>query len=352
MRDWMNKTVSIVLLGLLGTPSIQAADDPAREQSRSMVMTQYGVVATLQAVASQAGATILAKGGSAVDAAIAANAALSVIEPMINGVGGDLFAVIYDAKARHLYGLNASGWAPKDLTPEALQAKGLTKMRTVDQVTVPGAVAGWDALHQRWENLPLAEDMAPAIALANKGIAVTETDAENWTIYGMPFRNDPEFARVFLPGGKAPVAGQLFRDPELAQTLQRIADHGRDGFYQGETAAAILKLERALGGFMQAEDLSEFRPEWVDPVSTTYHGWTVYEMPPNGQGIAALQMLNIMEQFPIKEWGHNSQKSLHVEIEAKKLAYATCASMWAIPMPPTSRRKRLSPKTWQNSELR
>ena len=322
MRDCMNKAISIVLLGLLAAPSIEAADDPAREQSRSMVMTQYGVVATLQAVASQAGAAILARGGSAVDAAIAANAALSVIEPMMNGVGGDLFAVVYDAKAKHLYGLNASGWAPKTLTPEALQAKGLTKMRTIDEVTVPGAVAGWDALHQRWGKLSLAEDMAPAIALADKGIAVTETDAENWNTYGMPFRNDAEFARVFLPGGKAPVAGQLFRNPELAQTFQRIAEHGRDGFYQGETAAAILKLERALGGFMEAEDLSEFQPEWVDPVSTTYHGWTVYEMPPNGQGIAALQMLNIMEQFPIKEWGHNSQKSLHLEIEAKKLAYA------------------------------
>ena len=187
---------------------------------------------------------------------------------------------------------------------------------------MPGAVAGWDALHQRWGKLSLAEDLAPAIALADKGIAVTETDADNWKTYGMPFRNDPEFARVFLPGGKAPVAGQLFRNPELARTLQRIAEHGRDGFYKGETAAAILKLERQLGGFMQADDLSEFQPEWVDPVSTTYHGWTVYEMPPNGQGIAALEMLNIMEPFPIKEWGHNSQKSLHLEIEAKKLAYA------------------------------
>jgi gamma-glutamyltranspeptidase / glutathione hydrolase len=241
---------------------------------------------------------------------------------MMNGVGGDLFAIIYDAKTKHLYGLNASGWAPKQLSIEGLKAKGLTKMRTVDQITVPGTVAGWDALHQRWGKLSLAQDMAPAIALADKGIAVTETDADNWNTYGMPFRNNPEFARVFLPDGKAPVAGQLFKNPELAETLQRIGEHGRGGFYQGETAAAILKLERELGGFMEADDLSEFQPEWEDPVSTTYHGWTIYEMPPNGQGIAALQMLNIMEQFPLKEWGHNSQKSLHVEIEAKKLAYA------------------------------
>ena len=156
---------------------------------------------------------------------------------------------------------------------------------------------------QRFGKLSLAEDIAPAIALADQGIAVTETDAENWNTYGMPFKDHSDFARVFLPGGKAPVAGQLFRNPELAETLRRIAEHGRDGFYKGETAGAILKLERELGGFMEADDLSEFEPEWVDPVSTTYRGWTVYEMPPNGQGIAALQMLNIMEQFPIEEVG-------------------------------------------------
>jgi gamma-glutamyltranspeptidase/glutathione hydrolase len=322
MRKRKNTITTIAVLGALVAPPLRGAQDPAREQSRSMVMTQYGVVATLQAVASQAGAAILARGGSAVDAAVAANAALGVIEPMMNGVGGDLFAVVYDNKAKHLYGLNSSGWAPKELTVEALRARGLTKMRTVDQITVPGAVAGWDALLHRWGKLSLAEDLAPAIALAEQGIAVTETDADNWNTYGMPFRDNAEFARVFLPGGKAPVAGQLFRNPDLARSLKRIAQQGPDGFYRGETAAAILKLERDLGGFMLADDLAEFRPEWVDPVSTTYHGWTVYEMPPNGQGIAALQMLNLMEQFPIAAWGHNTQKSLHVEIESKKLAYA------------------------------
>jgi len=319
----MKKFLAAAVIAPLIVPLLFAEQqDPAREQARSMVMTQYGIVATSQAVASQAGAAILAKGGSAVDAAIAANAALGVIEPMMNGVGGDLFAIVYDAKAKRLYGLNASGWAPKKMSVEALQQKGLTKMRTVDLVTVPGAVAGWDALHQRWGKLSMAEELAPAIALAERGIAVTETDADNWKIYGTPFLNDPEFARVFLPDGKAPVAGQLFRNPELAATLRLIGEHGRDGFYKGQTADAILKLERELGGFMEADDLTEFQPEWIDPVSTTYHGWTVYEMPPNGQGIAALQMLNIMENYPIKEWGHNSQKSLHIEIEAKNLAYA------------------------------
>jgi gamma-glutamyltranspeptidase / glutathione hydrolase len=324
MRNVLKKLVVLLVVMPLIALCVwaQQQEDPARERSRSLVMTQYGIVATSQAVASQAGAAVLAKGGSAVDAAIAANAALGVIEPMMNGVGGDLFAIVYDANAKRLYGLNASGWAPKGLSIEALKAKGLTKMRTIDLVTIPGAVAGWDALNARFGKVPLADDLAPAIAMAEQGIAVTETDAENWKTYGMPFASNPEFARVFLPDGKAPAAGDLFRNPDLAVTLRRIAEHGRDGFFEGPTADAILKLERQLGGFMQADDLSEFRPEWVDPVSTTYHGWAVYEMPPNGQGEAALAMLNIMERFPIREWGHNSQKSLHVEIEAKKLAYA------------------------------
>ncbi len=302
-----------------------AAAQPSREQSRSMVMTQYGIVATSQAVASQAGAAILARGGSAVDAAIAANAALGVIEPMMCGVGGDLFAIVYDAKTKKLYGLNASGWAPKGMSIESLKAKGIVDEvpeTGILPVTVPGVVAGWDALRQRFGKLPMAEDVAPAAALAEQGIAVTETDAENWQEFGPQFIASPGFARVFLPNGKAPVAGQLFRNPDLAATLRRIGQNGRDGFYKGPTADAILQLSQQLHGFLQPDDLADFQPEWVDPVSTTYHGWTVWEMPPNGQGIAALSMLNIMEQFPIAQWGHNSQKSLHVEIEAKKLAYA------------------------------
>jgi gamma-glutamyltranspeptidase / glutathione hydrolase len=302
-----------------------AQGDPARAQSRSMVMTQYGIVATSQAVASQAGAAILARGGSAVDAAVAANAALGVIEPMMNGVGGDLFAIVYDAKTKKLYGLNASGWAAKGMSIEALKAKGVADEipeAGIDSVTVPGAVAGWDALRRRFGKLSMAEDVAPAAALADKGIVVAETNAQNWATYGVPFAKSPGFARVFLPGGKAPGVGQIFRNPDLAATLRRIGEHGRDGFYKGATAEAILKLSRAQHGFLEADDLADFQPEWVEPVSTTYHGWTVWEMPPNGQGIAALSMLNIMEQFPIAAWGHDSQKALHAEIEAQKLAYA------------------------------
>jgi gamma-glutamyltranspeptidase/glutathione hydrolase len=304
---------------------LPAQQDPSREQARSMVMTQYGIVATSQAVASQAGAAILARGGSAADAAIAANAALGVIEPMMNGVGGDLFAIVYDAKTRKLYGLNASGWAPKGMTIEALRAKGVVKEipeAGIDSVTVPGAVAGWDALRRRFGKLLMGEDVRPAAVLAEKGIAVPETDAENWKAFGLPFAQSPGFARVFLPDGKAPAAGQIFRNPELAATLRRIGEHGRDGFYRGPTAQAILQLSRERHGFLEADDLADFQPEWVEPVSTTYHGWTVWEMPPNGQGMAALSMLNIMERFPIAQWGHDSEKSLHVEVEAQKLAYA------------------------------
>lgn len=314
-----------VIMVVTNVSYLTAQRDPAREQSRSMVMTQYGIVATSQAVASQAGAAILARGGSAVDAAIAANAALGVIEPMMNGVGGDLFAIFYDAKTKKLYGLNASGWAPKRMTIENLKAQGVVNEipeAGIASVTVPGAVAGWDALRRRFGKLSMAVDVAPAAALAENGIVVPETDAENWATYGVPFAKSPGFARVFLPDGKAPAVGQIFRNPELAATLRRIGADGRDGFYKGETAEAMLKLSREQHGFLAADDLAEFQPEWVDPVSTTYHGWTVWEMPPNGQGIAALSMLNIMERFPIAEWGHNSQKSLHVEIEAQKLAYA------------------------------
>jgi gamma-glutamyltranspeptidase/glutathione hydrolase len=243
----------------------------------------------------------------------------------MNGVGGDLFAIVYDAKTKKLYGLNASGWAPKGMTIEALRAKGVVKEipeAGIDSVTVPGAVAGWDALRQRFGKLAMAEDVAPAAALAEKGIAVPETDAENWRSFGVPFTGSPGFARVFLPDGKAPATGEIFRNPELAATLRRIGEHGRDGFYKGATGEAMLKLSREQHGFLEADDLADFQPEWVEPVSTTYHGWTVWEMPPNGQGIAALSMLNIMERFPIAAWGHNSQKSLHVEIEAQKIAYA------------------------------
>jgi gamma-glutamyltranspeptidase / glutathione hydrolase len=298
--------------------------EPSRDNAFSMTINRYGIVATLQTLASTAGTAILERGGSAVDAAIAANAALGVIEPKTNGIGGDLFAIVWDAKAKKLYALNASGWSAQAETIEAMKAKGVTGLSEtgIESVTVPGAVAGWQALHDRFGKLSLAEDMRPAIALAENGFPVTETDSAAWKTYGMPFANRPAFASVFLPHGTYPKVGEIFRNPDLAASLRLVGEKGRDAFYKGPIAQAILKLSREEGGLLTAADLADFQPEWVEPVSTTYHGWTVYETPPNTQGIAALTMLNIMEQFPLREWGHDDPRTLHTELEAKALAYS------------------------------
>jgi gamma-glutamyltranspeptidase/glutathione hydrolase len=298
--------------------------EPSRDNAFSMTINKYGISATLQTLASQAGATILARGGNAVDAAIAANAATGVIEPMMNGIGGDLFAIVWDPKEKKTYAINASGWSPKAETIEAMKAKGLTKMggSSIYAVTVPGAVAGWVALHDKFGKLPLAIDLAPAIALAENGFPVTETDSANWNQYGMPFANRPAFAKLYLPKGTYPKVGEMFRNPELAATLRKIGEKGAAAFYSGPIADAIVKTSDENSGFMTKADLADFKPEWVEPVSTTYHGWRVYETPPNTQGVAALSMLNVMELYPLREWGHDSVKTMHIDLEAKALAYA------------------------------
>ncbi len=299
-----------------------AAQD--RSNARSMVITRYGIVATSYAQASLAGAQILAKGGSAIDAAIAANATLGVTEPMMNGMGGDLFAIYWDAKTGKLYGLNSSGWAPQGLTPDHLKAKGATTMpeEGIDTVTVPGAVAGWNALHQKFGRLPWHDLFQSAIFYADHGYPVAEIVQDYWTDATASFAHDPEGQRVFLPDGKIPALGQVFQNPDVAKALRLVADKGPDAFYKGEIAQAILATSKAYGGTMAADDLSQFQPEWVDPISTTYRGWTVYELPPNGQGMAALEMLNIMETTPASPDGPLSVTELHKKIEAMKLAYA------------------------------
>ncbi len=304
--------------------SRQHPHEPSRDNAFSMTINKYGIAATLQTLASQASATILAKGGNAVDAAIAANAAVGVIEPMMNGIGGDLFAIVWDPKEKKVYAINASGWSPKGETIEAMKAKGVTKMsgRSIYSVTVPGAVAGWEALHKKFGKLPLSVDLAPAIALAENGFPVTETDSANWNQYGMPFKDRPAFSSVFLPNGTYPKVGEMFRNPDVAKSLRLIGQKGADAFYRGPIADAIVKISNENNGFMTKEDLAEYKPEWVTPVSTTYHGWKVYETPPNTQGIAALSMLNVMELYPLRDWGHDSAKTLHIEMEAKALAYA------------------------------
>ncbi len=297
---------------------------PDRNYGRSMVVTPYGIVATSYAQASQAGARILEQGGSAVDAGIAANAVLGVAEPMMNGIGGDLFAIYWDAKTGKLYGLNASGWAPKGLTIEHLRAKGITEMPDagIDSVTVPGAVEGWSQLHGRFGKLPWAELFTPAIYYARNGVAVPEMIHGYWDATISWLASDKESQRVFLPDGKVPAIGQIFRNPELADTLAMIAGNGPSAFYRGAIAQAILKTSTELGGTMSAEDLSQFSAEWVEPISTSYRDWKVYELPPNGDGMAALEMLNIMEQSQPSPAGPDSTAELHKRIEAMKLAYA------------------------------
>ena len=298
--------------------------EPSRDNAFSMTINRYGIAATLQTLASQASATILAKGGNAVDAAIAANAEVGLIEPMMNGIGGDLFAIVWDPKEKKMHALNASGWSAKAQTIEAMKAKGRMEIGegSIDAVTVPGAVAGWQALHAKFGKLPLAVDLAPAIALAESGFPVTETDSANWVDYGMDFKDRPAFASVFLPGGTYPRVGQMFRNPDLANSLRLIARDGADAFYRGPIADAIVKLSDEQNGFLTKADFADYQPEWVEPVSTTYHGWRVWETPPNTQGIAALSMLNVMELYPLRSWGHDSAKTLHIEMEAKALAYA------------------------------
>jgi gamma-glutamyltranspeptidase / glutathione hydrolase len=295
-----------------------------RSYGRSVVSSQYGIVATSEVQASEAGARMLERGGSAIDAAIAANAVLNVMEPMMNGMGGDLFAIYWEAKTGKLYGLNASGWAPKGLMPEHLKAKGISSMPQsgIDSVTVPGVVDGWAKLHARFGKLPWRDLFQPAIFFADRGYPVEEIISDYWKEEANGLRNNPESRRVFLPGDEAPGRGQIFRNPDVAHALTLVAHEGEAAYYKGEIARAILKTSSDLGGTMTAEDLAEYSAEWVEPIFIRYRDWAVYELPPNGDGMAALEMLNIMEQFKPDPAGPYSPGELHTRIEAMKLAYA------------------------------
>lgn len=321
--------LTIALMSLILTPTVigQQPQAPTRRApvvGRSKIATQYGIVAASHPLAARAGVQILERGGNAIDAAIAANAVMGLVEPMMNGIGGDLFAIIYEAKTGKLHGLNAGGWAPTGLTPELLKSKGIDRMpgRGIYAVTVPGAVKGWDAMRSKLGKLPFADSLAPAIYYAEQGYPVSDVVAGMWAGGQERLASHPNSAKTFLMNGRAPKAGEVFKNPDLGGTLRLISEKGTAGFYAGKTADAILTISREMGGTMTAADLQEYAPDWVDPISTTYRGWTVYELPPNTQGIAALIMLNMMERFPLGEYGFHSAKSLHVMIEAKKLAYA------------------------------
>ena len=316
-RKWLG------LAALLACAS--AANGQGRGQARSMVISRYGIVSSESPLASQAGVHILEKGGNAVDAAIATNAMMGVVEPMMNGIGGDLFVIVYDTKANKLYGLNASGWAPKGLTIEFLQKQGLKEMPKsgIHTIDVPGAVDGWQKLADKFGRKRLGDDLAQAIRTAREGFPVPELTASYWSQAADKLRENEEAARVYLPKDHAPKTGEIFANADLAASLEAIAAGGRDAFYKGEITKKMLAGMKRHGGTMIEEDLAKFSGEWVEPISTTYRDWTVYELPPNGQGLAALEMLNIMETFPLGQKGYEfgSPKALQIEIEAKKLAY-------------------------------
>jgi len=267
---------------------------------------------------------MLERGGNAIDAAVAANAAMTVVAPMWDGIGGDLFAIVYDAKSGKIYGLNASGWAPAGQSIERLNRKGLRDMPGlgIDSATVPGAVDGWQKLLDRFGRKKMSEVLAPAIQIAEQGFPVTEWTAQHFASHVDLLRSNAAAAQTFLISDRAPRLGEVLRNPDLGWSLRQIADKGRDAFYRGEITKKLLELSARHDGVFTASDFADYSSEWVDPISTTYRGWTVYELPPNVQGVGALEMLNIMETFNLKQMGLNSTRALHAQIEAKKLAYA------------------------------
>ena len=321
LKPEMSRAHALLMLLLIVASPLSAQD---RSYGRSMVISDGGIVATSHTLASQAGAQILARGGSALDAAIAANATLGVTEPMMNGIGGDLFLLYWDAKTGKLYGLNASGWAPRGLSIDYLKQKGTMQMPQagIDSVTVPGAVDGWAKAHARFGRLPWKDLFTPAIYFAEHGYPVPEIIHDFWEGDAQALKQTPEAERVFLPAGKVPEVGEMFANPDLGKTLRLIAEQGRDAFYRGEIAQSIVSTSTALGGTLQLDDLADFSAEWVEPISTAYRGWKVYELPPNGQGMAALEMLNIMSTLPADKAGPLAAMELHNRIEAMKLAYA------------------------------
>jgi gamma-glutamyltranspeptidase/glutathione hydrolase len=296
----------------------------SRWQARSMAMSTRGIVAAEHPLAAQAGAVVLARGGHAVDAAIAANAVMGLVAPMMNGVGGDLFAIVHDAASNTVHGLNASGWSPAGTSIEFLTARGMSTMpqQGIHAVTVPGAVSGWMALHDKFGNATLEAILSAAIAHAENGFPVSEITSLEWLGSAPVLESEANAMVTYLPAGRPPIAGEMFRNPDLARTLRAIAADGGDAFYRGVVARQILKCSADRGGAFTAADLSEYEAEWVTPLTTNYRGWDVYEIPPNSQGIAALVMLNILEGFPIGDYGHGTAETLHTLIEAKKLAYA------------------------------
>ncbi len=324
----------LVCMAILATTA--AAADRVTGQSfatRSEVFAQHGMVATSQPLATQIGLDVLKRGGSAVDAAIAANAALGLMEPTGNGIGGDLFAIVWDAKTQKLHGYNGSGRSPRALSLQWFADNGHTKIPSWGPlpVTVPGAVDGWFALHGRFGKLPMKDLLAPAIGYARDGFPVSELIAYYWDRSVPRLGQYPGFREQFTNDGRAPRKGEIWKNANLANTLAAIAKGGRDAFYTGRIARTIGDYMQANGGFLSYDDLAAHRGEWVEPVSTNYRGYDVWELPPNGQGIAALQMLNILEGYDLASYGFGSAEHVHLFVEAKKLAFEDRAMYYADP---------------------
>ena len=359
---------TIIALLLMAASSAQEQDTrplpgdrpaPNPHSTRSVVMGRHGMIATSQPLASAAGLKALQDGGNAIDAAITAAAVLSVVEPTMNGIGGDLFAIVYDAKTKTLRGLNASGHSGYAATPEAFAAHNLTRVPNagVYSITVPGVVDGWSTLLSTFGTIPLSRALTPAIGYAKDGYAVSEIISGQWQISEKKLSADAAAASTFLPAGHAPKPGDVFANPKLAATLETIAAGGRDAFYKGPIAAAIVADMKRRDGFLDARDFAAHTSDWVQPISTSYRGYDVHEMPPNSQGFVALEMLNILEGFDLKSLGHNSAAFLHLLVEAKRIAFADRAAYLADPgaVPPAvlkallskeyaaSRRKEIDP---------
>jgi len=331
----MKRVVSVILYLLI--PVIVFSQDRITGRdfaTRSEVIARNGMAATSHPLATQAALDILKKGGNAIDAAIAANAVLGVVEPTGSGIGGDLFAIIWSAEKGKLYGLNASGKSPRSLKLEYFRANGYDFIPKYGPlpVSVPGCVDGWFEMHDMFGRLPIKDILQPAITYARDGFPVTEVIAYALKQGTEILKEYPNIKEVYMPGGEAPSKGEVFKNPLLASTLEKIAKGGRNEFYRGSIARDIDAFMKKQGGFLSYDDLSRHHSEWVEPVSTTYRGYQVWELPPNGQGIAALQMLNILEGYDISAMGYGSAEYIHVFTEAKKLAFEDRAKYYADPV--------------------
>ncbi|RZO29268.1 MAG: gamma-glutamyltransferase [SAR86 cluster bacterium] len=329
MKNYLLFSLLLSSFSLFGYDRITGLDFA----SRSEVLASNGMAATSHPLATQTAISVLKNGGNAIDAAIAANAVLGLVEPTGCGIGGDLFAIVWSADDKKLYGLNSSGPAPINISIEEITSKGLDAIPPYGPlpVTVPGAVAGWVELHKRFGIMDFNLLFQNAIEYAEKGFPVTEVVAYYLKLSSENFIDYPNFKKTWMPNGKIPSKGEIFKNPYLARTYKKIAQSYGEDFYKGNLAKEIVSFINNQGGYFSLEDLSEFKPEWIDPVSTNYRGYDVWELPPNGQGIAALQMLNILENYNIKDLGFGSAEYIHLFTEAKKIAYEDRALYYADP---------------------